>query len=311
MATVIIQSENAQQGLVLSASTSPALPVNDPNRDTVGKLLRKQVTDSGLSGNSVADISISTESFTQGPDFNLTSMGRYGESGPIFEGSLWRVRNRTGGGVNGRLRGFSSTFEKVNLSFGDDLDTFIISPLDSDSASDPLTHILEGDGQPDVTKAAADVDNAGPISGDADLSAPAISNTDNYIITGSGFDDELTGANEDDTLTGGVGDDTLTGGLGSDELRGGVLGDPTGNDIFAYNLAGVADAGTEFDTIEDFVKGQDQIGLAPDLTLGINVFIQNNVALNFSTISTDLFGTSVFALVEGVSNLDATDFTTI
>ncbi|MEO0805960.1 MAG: esterase-like activity of phytase family protein [Cyanobacteria bacterium J06643_4] len=78
------------------------------------------------------------------------------------------------------------------------------------------------------------------------------------IINAGGGDDELLGGRGRDLLNGGSGDDLLYGGQAKDRLTGGA-----GADIFA-----IAIGDGPFDRINDFVAGEDLIGLRGGLTFG-------------------------------------------
>ena len=92
-------------------------------------------------------------------------------------------------------------------------------------------------------------------------------------ITGSDAANSLYGSNGNDILDGGAGDDFLRGGFGSDTLTGG-----SGADDFALEYYEFT---PEFDLIEDFTKGSDQLYINPamlnisSLTEDVNLF--NNV----------------------------------
>ena len=83
-------------------------------------------------------------------------------------------------------------------------------------------------------------------------------------LLGDYGNDKLYGEDGNDKLYGGVGSDLLNGGKGNDELIGGFGNDTyvggAGRDIFTSvslytNVPG-------YDTIQDFVKGQDKIRIA-------------------------------------------------
>ena len=70
--------------------------------------------------------------------------------------------------------------------------------------------------------------------------------------TGNGLNNTITGNTGNNTLNGGTGNDKLAGGLGNDILIGGA-----GADSFLFNTA--LNAGTNVDTINDFVVADDTI----------------------------------------------------
>src|SRR6476661_10923499 len=95
------------------------------------------------------------------------------------------------------------------------------------------------------------------------------------LLNGTAGNDNLTGGTGQDTLNGSAGNDTLNGGNGADKLTGG-----TGNDILTGGSASdtfifAASHGT--DTITDFKKGVDYIGLSGGLTFGQLSFSGSNI----------------------------------
>ncbi|MBD1815364.1 DUF2974 domain-containing protein [Microcoleus vaginatus DQ-U2] len=80
-------------------------------------------------------------------------------------------------------------------------------------------------------------------------------NKGNDIMSGGIGNDQLLGGKGDDNLSGGEGDDTLIGAGGTDLLIGGA-----GRDVLVLGVGG----GT--DTLVDFQKGQDLIGLSGGLS---------------------------------------------
>ncbi|MBG1269303.1 Ig-like domain-containing protein, partial [Nostoc sp. WHI] len=88
----------------------------------------------------------------------------------------------------------------------------------------------------------------------------------NDTLVGSNSNDILCGGNGKDTLNGGNGNDRLFGGFGNDTLTGG-----NGKDKFVL----AATQGT--DTITDFCKGTDLIGLSSGLTFSQLSFCGNQI----------------------------------
>ncbi len=75
------------------------------------------------------------------------------------------------------------------------------------------------------------------------------------ILFGNQGNDSLDGGADNDLLSGGMGDDVLFGGAGNDTLWG-----KEGADVFVLEL------GQEQDTINDFMEGEDLIGLGSGMT---------------------------------------------
>ncbi|MEG4247491.1 calcium-binding protein [Microcoleus sp. AT3-A2] len=123
-------------------------------------------------------------------------------------------------------------------------------------------------------------------------------NKGNDIISGGSGNDLLLGGKGDDNLSGGEGDDTLIGAMGADLLIGGA-----GRDVL------VLGAGAGTDTLVDFQKGQDLIGLSGGLT-----FNQVRVtAGDFITTIELARNGEVLASIPGIpsSPLTASDFIAI
>jgi len=110
-------------------------------------------------------------------------------------------------------------------------------------------------------------------------------------IEGGRGKDKLFGLEGNDTLNGGRGKDILDGGLGNDVLTGG-----RGKDIF------VLAAGSGADTITDFNRGNNSIGLSAGLTFGELSFAGNSILVDDTK--------EILATVTGVdtATLTASDF---
>ena len=116
--------------------------------------------------------------------------------------------------------------------------------------------------------------------------------TGNDFLDGSSGNDELLGFDGDDTLLGGNDTDTLNGGTGNDLLTGG-----SSSDLF------VLAAGEGTDTITDFGRDNDRLGLSGGIGFDDLSFAGNDIIFGSETIATlDNFNTS---------NLTAGDFTFI
>jgi Ca2+-binding RTX toxin-like protein len=77
----------------------------------------------------------------------------------------------------------------------------------------------------------------------------------NDTITGGNGADTLYGGSGNDIINGGEGKDIIVGGYGADSLNGGL-----GNDTFKF-LSVIDSRGSQYDTIQDFVSGNDKIDL--------------------------------------------------
>ncbi|MBG1269620.1 beta strand repeat-containing protein [Nostoc sp. WHI] len=116
----------------------------------------------------------------------------------------------------------------------------------------------------------------------------------NDIVNGGNGKDSLSGGNGNDQLFGDNGNDKLSGGFGNDILTGG-----NGNDIFVL----AAKQGT--DTITDFYKGYDLIGLSGGLTFSKLSFSGHNIIVK----ATD----EILATLTGINTttLTAANFTIV
>ncbi|MDC0835103.1 Calx-beta domain-containing protein [Geitlerinema sp. CS-897] len=124
-------------------------------------------------------------------------------------------------------------------------------------------------------------------------------------LYGGDGNDSIFGGQDNDSIFGEAGDDLLLGDLGADTLEGGA-----GNDIFVMSRrdATLTTGGPtvdDADLIKDFVKGEDKFMLdgLQFTDLNIQVDADGNSTIQDSQTSQFL------AKVEGVSDLDVTDFT--
>ena len=76
------------------------------------------------------------------------------------------------------------------------------------------------------------------------------------VVRGGDGDDYLQGGAQGDFLDGGRGNDLISGDFGKDRLEGGL-----GDDCFWFNDVAQSRPGKKRDTIEDFERGADIVGL--------------------------------------------------
>ncbi|MCU0526675.1 MAG: FG-GAP-like repeat-containing protein [Elainella sp. Prado103] len=109
-----------------------------------------------------------------------------------------------------------------------------------------------------------------PIDGFNDVQGTQVKdkitgNDRNNRLSGNKGQDQLIGLGGNDTLTGGDGKDRLTGGDGNDKLSGGLASDQLtggrGNDRFIFDYGRPFVSTDQPDSIKDFEKGADKIGL--------------------------------------------------
>ncbi|MEH2350839.1 MAG: hypothetical protein V7K55_23125, partial [Nostoc sp.] len=124
------------------------------------------------------------------------------------------------------------------------------------------------------------------------------------VINGQGGDDRINGKSGNDLLRGGTGNDSLIGDAGNDVIVGGIgkdtLTGSSGDDMFIYQ--GLSDIG---DTITDFSKGDDLIGLSGGLTFNQLSFTSNKIVVT----ATD----EILATLTGINTttLTAANFTIV
>lgn len=124
----------------------------------------------------------------------------------------------------------------------------------------------------------------------------------NDVINGQGGNDLLEGLSGDDLLRGGTGDDTLVGGFGKDTLIGG-----SGSDVFLFTpRAGI-------DTIADFTKGEDLIGLSGSLSFDDLTIIQGTGGSANDTLINITSSNELLAILSGVqaSTIARSDISTV
>jgi ELWxxDGT repeat protein len=108
----------------------------------------------------------------------------------------------------------------------------------------------------------------------------------NDSLVGGVGNDRLVGGNGSDTLTGGTGNDTLDGGIGFDILTGGA-----NNDVF------IVRKGNGSDSLVDFQRGSDKLGLAGDLEFDDLTFAGNTIKSGNELLAT-LIGVNTSNLTE-------------
>ncbi|WP_419906624.1 calcium-binding protein [Hoeflea sp.] len=120
----------------------------------------------------------------------------------------------------------------------------------------------------------------------------------NDIMRGGRGDDELSGWQGNDFLYGGKGADKLYGGSGNDTLTGGK-----GKDIFLFNAA----QSNDHDTIKDFTRGEDKIGLRKlaDKTFDFDDLTITNNAEGHAVVTG--YGDDASITLEGVDASALTD----
>jgi Ca2+-binding RTX toxin-like protein len=220
-----------------------------------------------------ADYSSSTASVVSELWRNSTSNDGFGTVD-----TLDSIENLIGGSANDTLVG-DFYANRIDAGAGDD-------KLYGLSGADTLNGGL-GIDTADYSASTATVvaDLRSTTSNDGFGSADTLISIENLIggsaadyLVGDVVANKLEGNAGNDYLYGLDGNDTLIGGLGNDSLNGGL-----GNDVIVFNETGLSN----YDTINDFVSGQDKIYLfgatfSPALSAGIyfDVFITGTTAID-------------------------------
>jgi type VI secretion system secreted protein VgrG len=125
-------------------------------------------------------------------------------------------------------------------------------------------------------------------------------NTGTDTVDGGTGDDLLNGGKDTDVLLGSTGNDRLDGDLGADTLTGG-----DGSDTFILDATTGGATLTDADIVTDFAKGQDQLEFTGNLTFdSVILTVQDG-----NTIVQDRQTGQFLAIVQGVTDLDRSDFT--
>jgi len=209
------------------------------------------------------------------------------------------IDNVSGGAGDDTIASSDGT-DRIDSDAGDDL-------IFGNRGSDTLTG---GDGS-DIVYAGRDDDLAFGQSGDDIL----YGELGNDTIAGGSGDDSLYGGTGNDSILGDRGRDLLSGGSGDDWLDGGgdrdILTGGGGNDMFRLgrNFDGSSSGGatlTDADRITDFTRGPDRLLLTSAQRFDELTF----AAIGNDTIVRDRISGDFLAIVEGVTDLDVTDFIT-
>jgi serralysin len=185
-----------------------------------------------------------------------------------------------------------STLEQLRIQPGTSFFGNIVAMQNALNLSQPNS--LVGDDANNTTSGLASDDIIIGNGGNDILSG----NRNNDIISGDTGNDQLFGGKGDDNLNGADGDDTLIGGVGADLIISGA-----GRDVIVLGTsAGI-------DTVLDFQKGQDVIGLTRGLTFNQVIINQGDLSTQIAIARTG----EVLASLPGIlsSPLTATDFITI
>ena len=246
--------------------------------------------------------------------FSVSSAGDINDDGidDIILGAVGAAPNNvTGAGesyvIFGSTEEFGSSFD---LSTIDGSNGLIIKGIDlNDESGNSVSGAgdINGDGIDDIIIGANYADPNGNTDAGESYVVFGFSSDRNLdggngkdTLNGAGGNDTLDGGNGKDVLFGAGGDDLLFGGNGKDTLDGGVGNDTleggNGKDLF------VIAAGEGTDTINDFGRGADLIGLADGLTFDELSFAGNKILFGRETLAT---------LNVSAENLSECDFTVV
>ncbi len=254
-----------------------------------------------LSGDDIID-GVGGDNVIAGSDGNDSIVGRSG--GDMLFGNGGEDTLEAGAGDDSLYGGQGN-----DVIRGDSGNNYLAGDLGNDSVvgGSGNDFIVGGEGDDYLDGGAGDNTLAGGDGNDtleaAEGNDVLFGNQGNDIIrTGEGNNTVYGGAG-DDTLYAGAGSNFLSGDLGADVLVGGE-----GQDTFAMSrrsadLTTGGQALTDADRIQNFVRGQDKLQLDGLPFAEVNIEVNGDNSIIKDTV-TDQF----LAVVEGVSDLDATDF---
>jgi hypothetical protein len=254
-----------------------------------------------LSGDDIID-GVGGDNVIAGSDGNDSIVGRSGRD--MLFGNQGEDTLEAGGGDDSLYGGQGNDVIRADSG-----NNYLAGDLGNDS-------VVGGSGNDFIVGGEGD-DNLNGGSGDNTLAGGDGNDTleagnGNDVLFGNQGNDVIRTGEGNNTVYGGAGDDTLFGGAGSNVLYGDlgadVLVGGEGQDTFAMsrrsdNITTGGEALTDADRIQNFVRGQDKLMLdgLPFDDLKIEVNGENSIIKDKVT-------NQFLAVVEGVSDLDATDF---
>jgi ELWxxDGT repeat protein len=272
-------SDGTENGTQLVADINSSGQAFPGNFDRFAVLNEKLyfTADNGINGSELW-VTDGTESGTQLlKDLNLGSESSFASDFTVFNNKLyfnaddgvngielWVTDGTTAGTqlVDDIEPGSSGSFPRDLIVVGNEL----LFTADTETTGRELFKLttngsatITGTNRSDNLNGTANSENIKGLNGNDTISGLAGndtllgSNGNDNLVGGEG-NDSLVGSNGGDTLNGGIGNDTLTGGTGFDILTGGA-----NNDLF------VLKNGNGSDSLTDFQRGSDKIGLAGDL----------------------------------------------